>query len=133
MQRGIRGQPVENLNAQPTDVLFLELVARLRSASVEFDLELELAAPSDPLNDATALWPDDRRRVVIGRMRLDSPITEDEIGDHTMNHDPTVLTDGIEATDDPILQIRRGVYEVSAAQRTGGWRACPFGQLHGTQ
>jgi len=37
-----------------------------------------------------------------------------------MNHDPTMLVDGIEATDDPILQIRRGVYELSAAQRSGG-------------
>jgi len=40
-----------------------------------------------------------------------------------------VLTDGIEATDDPILQLRRGIYEVSAATRTGGWHACPFARI----
>jgi len=33
-----------------------------------------------------------------------------------------MLVDGIEASDDPILQIRRGVYEASAALRSGGWR-----------
>ena len=58
-----------------------------------------------------------------------APITEEEIGDPVMNHDPTVLTDGVEATDDPILQMRRGIYEVSAAQRSGGWHGCPFSKV----
>jgi catalase len=39
-----------------------------------------------------------------------------------MGHDPTRLTDGIEPSDDPILAVRRGVYEVSVAHRTGGWK-----------
>jgi hypothetical protein len=37
-------------------------------------------------------------------------------------HDPTRLTDGIEASDDPILAVRRGVYKVSVAHRTGDWK-----------
>ena len=54
-----------------------------------------------------------------------------------MMHDPTRLTDGIEPSDDPVLAARRGVYEVSVAYRTGGWKGrqaawdragiCPFG------
>lgn len=119
---GIKGQPSSDIATQPADVLFTEFDGRLKSAPVEFDYVLELAEPGDPLDDATALWPQDRRRVTIGRLRIDAPITETEIGDTVMNHDPTLLTDGIEATDDPILQIRRGVYEVSAAQRSGGWQ-----------
>ena len=39
-----------------------------------------------------------------------------------MLHDPTRLTDGMEASDGPILAVRRGVYEVPVAHRTGGWR-----------
>jgi catalase len=39
-----------------------------------------------------------------------------------MLHDPTRVTDGIETSDDPILQARRGVYEASVAHRTGGWK-----------
>ena len=39
-----------------------------------------------------------------------------------MLHDPTRLTDGIEASDDLILAVRRGVYVVSVAHRTGGWK-----------
>lgn len=118
---GIKGQPVANLAKEVIDTLFVELEDRLERAAVEFDLQLELAEDGDPLNDATALWPASRQRVVVGRLTLTGAVTEEEIGDPVMNHDPTRLTDGIEPTDDPILQIRRGVYEVSAAQRSGGW------------
>jgi catalase len=125
---GIKGQAAEKLAHESLDVLFLEIESRLKREQVGFDLVLELAEEGDPLNDATALWPEDRQRVAIGRLALTAPITEREIGDLVMNHDPTMLTDGIEPTDDPILQIRRGVYEVSAAQRSGGWHSGAFGQ-----
>lgn len=119
---GIKGQGAEVLKEADIHVLFAELEERLLRERVLFDLELELAETGDPLNDATALWPAGRKRVVIGRLELTGTITEEEIGDRLMNHDPTTLTDGIEPTDDPILQIRRGVYEASAAQRSGGWK-----------
>lgn len=118
---GVRGQPVENLGKAPHDILFTELTERLAAGAVEYDLVLELAEPGDPLDDATALWPEPRTRVAIGRLRLVAPMDETKSYDRVMNHDPTMLTDGIEPTGDPILQIRRGVYEVSAAQRSGGW------------
>lgn len=127
---GVQGQPLEAIAAAPADVLFSELQVRLDQGPVEFDLQLELAEEGDRLDDATALWPATRTRVTIGRLRIDQPTSEQEIGDPVMNHDPTVLTDGIEPTDDPILQIRRGVYEVSAAQRSGGWMRCPFAGAH---
>ncbi len=125
---GVKGQPPEALTHESVDVLFREFETRLAEKPVEFELELEISEPGDPLDDATALWPDDRKRVRIGRLTLVAPTTEAEIGDALMNHDPTMLTDGIEANDDPILQIRRGVYEASAAQRSGGWRGPSGGQ-----
>ncbi|WP_342364132.1 catalase [Terrarubrum flagellatum] len=121
---GTKGQPVASLAQSEVDSLYRELEHRLLSGvGAEFDFVLELAEDGDPLNDATALWPKGRKRIDIGRLKLLSPITEEDVGDHVMNHDPTMLVDGIEPTDDPILQIRRGVYEVSAARRSGGWRS----------
>ena len=55
-------------------------------------------------------------------LKLVRPTTVEEIGDPVMLHDPTRLTDGIEPSDDPVLAVRRGVYEVSVAHRTGGWK-----------
>jgi len=39
-----------------------------------------------------------------------------------MLYDSTRLTDDIEASDDSILTVRRGVYEVSVAHSTSGWK-----------
>jgi catalase len=121
-EAGIAGQPLEELQKQPPSYLFEELEARLRKAPVVFNLVLQLAKDGDPTDDPTALWPDDRPRVTIGRLEIIRTTTVEEIGDPVMLHDPTRLTDGIEASDDPILAVRRGVYEISVAHRTGGWK-----------
>jgi catalase len=96
---------------------------RLHRAPVVFRLELELAQEGDPVDDSSAIWPNGRERVVVGRLELLRPITEVEIGDPEMMHDPTAVTDGIEVSpDDQIIAARRGAYMVSLAQRTGGWQ-----------
>ncbi len=123
---GSRTRPVAELAALSREVLLDEFDERLRRGPVGFELELEIGQDGDPVNDATALWPADRERVRVGRLEITAPITLEELGDPAMNHDPTMVTDGIELNDDPILAARRGVYEVSAAYRTGGWRSCPF-------
>ncbi len=49
--------------------------------------------------------------------------TVEEIGIPVMLQDSTRLTDGIEPSDDPILAVRRGVYEVSVQKlpEMSGW------------
>jgi len=119
---GIAGQTLEELQKQQPSYLFEELEARLRKAPVVHNLVPQLAGDGDPTDDPTAPWPDDRPRVCIGRLEIIRTTTVEEIGDPVMLHDPTRPTDGIEASDDAILAVRRGVYEVSVAQRTGGWK-----------
>jgi catalase len=122
-EAGIVGQPIEQLAKQPHDYLFDELEGRLRTAPAAFRLELELAEEGDPVDDPSVMWPEGRERVVVGRLELSRPITEKEIGDPEMMHDPTAVTDGIEISpDDQIIAARRGAYLVSLAQRTGGWQ-----------
>ena len=121
-EAGVEGQTLEELQAQPPNYLFEELEARLRKGPVIFNLVLQLAGEGDPVDDPNAPWPDDRPRVRIGQLQIVRTTTVEEIGDPVMMHDPTRLTDGIEPSDDPILAVRRGVYEVSVAYRTGGWK-----------
>ena len=134
-EAGVVGQTLEELQKKPPNYLFEELEERLRKSPVKVNLILQLAGDGDPTNDPSASWPDDRPRVRIGQLDVIRPTTLEEIGDPVMLHDPTRLTDGIEASDDPILAVRRGVYEVSVANRTGGWKGrqaalerggCPF-------
>ena len=122
-EAGVAGQPLEDLAKQPHDYLYEEFEGRLRAGPVAFRLELELAQDGDPVDDPSAIWPDGRERVVVGRLELIRPITEGEIGDPVMMHDPTAVTDGIEISpDDQIIAARRGAYLVSVAERTGGWQ-----------
>ena len=133
-EAGVAGQTLEELQKHPAGYLFEELEERLRKAPVVFNLVLQLAGDSDPTDDPSAPWPDDRPRVGIGQLKVIRPTTIEEIGDPVMLHDPTRLTDGIEPSDDPVLAARRGVYELSVAYRTGGWKGrspvlaqgCPF-------
>lgn len=134
-EAGVAGQPPEEFAKLPNDHLFEEVEGRLRTGPVAFRLELELAQELDPTDDPSAIWPDGRERVVAGRMELFRRITEAEIGDPVMLHDPTAVTDGIEVSpDDQIIAARRGAYLVSVAQRTAGWQqrspemaqGCPF-------
>jgi catalase len=123
-EAGVAGQPIEELAKKPHDYLYEEFEGRLSSGPVGFRLELELAQEGDPVDDPSAMWPEGRERVVVGRMELTRRITEAEIGDPVMLHDPTAVTDGIEVSpDDQIIAVRRGAYLTSVAERTGGWQA----------
>ena len=135
-EAAIAGWTLEELQKRPPTYLFEEYEERLRNAPVGFKLVLQLAENGDSTDDPSAPWPDERRRVTIGRLEVQRTTTVEEIGDVVMMHDPTRLTDGIEPSDDPVLAARRGVYEVSVAHRTGGWKGrlaaleragCPFG------
>jgi catalase len=136
-EAGVAGQTLEELQKRAPSYLFEELEERLRKVPVVFNLVLQLAGDGDLLDDPNAPWPDNRPRVRIGQLKIIRTTTVEEIGDAVMMHDPTRLTDGIEPSDDPVLAVRRGVYEVSVAYRTGGWKgrqaaweragACPFG------
>jgi catalase len=122
-EAGVAGQPVEELAKQPNAYLYEEFERRLLAGPVAFRLELELAQDGDPVDDPSAMWPDGRERVAVGRLELIRPITEGEIGDPVMMHDPTAVTDGIEISpDDQIVAARRGAYLASVADRTGGWQ-----------
>jgi catalase len=137
-EAGIAGQTMAELQKQPPTYLFEEYDARLRAGPVVYNLVLQLAGDGDSTVDPTAPWPSDRPRMTIGQLRVTRPTSIEEIGDPVMMHDPTRLTDGIEASDDPILAARRGIYEISVAHRTGGWKGrqaaleragCPFGSV----
>jgi catalase len=122
-EAGVSGQPPDDLAALPNEFLFTEFEERLAQGPVRFALSLSLAEPEDDLIDPTTPWPETRERVLLGQLALQRKTSTAEIGDPIMIHDPTRLTDGIDVSDDPILNVRRGVYEVSAVNRGASWKS----------
>jgi catalase len=79
---------------------------------------VELAAESDPIDDPTAVWPDGREQLDIGRLEITGVANDRERDGDVLVFDPNRLADGIAATADPILRARSDTYSVSVARRT---------------
>jgi catalase len=99
------------------DYLHDELADRLRSGSIGFELQFQLAGDEDALEDPTEVWPDDRELVDGGRLEIAALVDDPERDGHIDVFDPTRLVDGVEASEDPILHARPKAYSVSAYKR----------------
>ena len=104
--------------ARPEHYLRDELEERLASGPATFYVDLELAAEGDPIDDPTAIWPDDRERVRVGELTIAALAFDREQSGDILVFDPARLTEGIEPTDDKILAARSGAYRVSVTRRT---------------
>ena len=101
------------------DFLHQDLQRRLAQGPVGFKLSIQVAAPSDRTDDATRSWPESRRLVEAGRLELRSVSADQADGCERRVFDPTRVIDGIELSDDPILEARRAAYSVSVERRLG--------------
>jgi len=99
------------------DYLQEDIRERIGRGPVRFTLELQIAAPGDPLDDPSAAWPSERQRVNAGTLELTELDTERETGDDVLVFDATRVTDGIELSDDPVLRFRHDAYSESVARR----------------
>ena len=101
------------------DYLSEEIGKRLEREPVRFTLQLQLAADSDPIDDPTAVWPEERRTAQAGTLELTGLEEGREQRDDILVFDPTRVTDGIELSNDPILSFRSRAYSVSIELRSG--------------
>lgn len=101
------------------DYLRAELAERLAQGPACFDLKFQIPTEDDPIDDPTALWPEDRERIVAGTLEITEMVEDPEGGEHIEVFDPTRTGDGIELSDDPILHARARAYSVSAYRRLG--------------
>jgi catalase len=103
--------------AKGPDFLADELRQRIAKGPVEFRLQVQIPNPMDQTSDATIVWPDDRKKVVLGTIRLTSVDPNSAETQKKLFYDPTHLTDGIELSDDPLPAFRAQVYSISIARR----------------
>jgi catalase len=100
------------------DYLRHELDSRLARGPAVLHLELEMAVEGDSVDDPTAIWPDNRERVRVGRVEITQLAFDRDRDGDVLVFDPSRVPDGIELTADPILHARSGAYSVSVARRT---------------
>ncbi|MDQ4040964.1 MAG: catalase family peroxidase [Actinomycetota bacterium] len=104
------------------DYLQAEIAERLEREPVGFALSVAVAEEGDPLEDATLAWPEERERIDLGRLEVTGIATDRERDGDVLVMDPTRVTDGIELSGDPILNVRGDVYAESVFRRSGARR-----------
>lgn len=86
---------------------------RLKQGDIHWDMWITLGQEGDTSTDPSQLWPDDRQKVKVGTLTLNS----DEAACDGINFDPMVLSQGVQASDDEILRFRSLAYAISFAKR----------------
>jgi catalase len=100
------------------DYLATELADRLAQGAASFDVDVQLAAGDDPIDDPTVVWPDERETISLGRLDVTALAHDRDVDGDVLVFDPTRVPDGIVLSDDAILRARPGAYSVSVARRT---------------
>ncbi len=90
-----------------------------------FRVLVQLANEGDVVDDATIHWPEDRTLMDLGRTTLTEPARDDAAQQRHLIFDPIPRVEGIEPSEDPLLELRAAVYLLWAATAGGRNRGCP--------
>jgi catalase len=110
----------DELKSKPADFLQQVLIDRVKQGPVKWDMWVTIGQPGDPETDPTVLWPKDRKEFKAGTLTLTAATPQDGAECKGINYDPLVMSDGIAATDDAILQFRSPSYALSFIKRLQG-------------
>jgi catalase len=97
--------------------LFDELAQRIAKGPISFRIQVQLANEGDTVDDATVHWPEDRKLLEFGTIILTESVADDTREQKHIIFDPIPRVDGIEPSDDPLLELRAAVYLLSGRRR----------------
>jgi catalase len=128
MEPEISPTPVPHAALATMGPNFLEqdLFRRLADGPLTWHLAVTFAEPGDPSNDATKVWPPDRKRVDVGTLIVQKAEAEADGPCRDFNYDPTILPNGIAVSDDPLLAARSAAYAKSFDLRTSEVADYPY-------
>lgn len=99
------------------DALQLDLMNKLKAGSVTFDLIFTFANSNDDENNPAVAWPEDRKTVNAGTINIMRSQVQSDGACNGIRFDPLILPNGIEPTEDPILNARSASYAESYRRR----------------
>lgn len=108
------------LKTAPKDFLESAMIKRTNFGPVQWDMWFAIGERGDSETDPTVAWPDRRKQVKAGTLTITAATAQKGAACERINYDPLVMSDGIAATNDPILQFRSPAYAISFGKRLGG-------------
>jgi catalase len=98
-----------------------EIAERVTKGPIRFKLLVQIARPGDVTDDATIHWPESRELFELGTLELTAIVPDSVAQQKHIIFDPIPRVDGIEASADPLLELRAAIYLLSGRRR----RAAP--------
>jgi catalase len=115
-QAGEAFVPAADLPGKGPNYLQEELPQRLAKGPVVFDWYAQIAEAADVIGDPSIAWPEGRRLVKLGTIRIDRLAPDQAATSKATMFRPLNVPDGI-APADPMLGIRQAAYPLSFAHR----------------
>jgi catalase len=94
-----------------------EIAARVAKEPVRFRILVQVAEPGDTVDDATVHWPESSALVELGVVELNEVVDDNAAQQKHIIFDPIPRVDGIEASADPLLELRAAIYLLSGRRR----------------
>jgi catalase len=113
---GERFVPTAKRASMGPDYLAHELPERLSHGPVTYRWLAQIAAPGDAIDNPSIAWPESRRLVDLGTIRITAMAPDSATLDQQTVFLPLNVPDGI-AGADPMLDIRQRAYPISFAHR----------------
>ncbi|OAP64652.1 hypothetical protein AYL99_00624 [Fonsecaea erecta] len=107
----------EEAKAKDPAFLHNEIQTRIIDGGASFTLWAQVAEEGDPTNDVTIHWPESRKLVPLGTIKLEAVADDNDEKQRTIIFDPVPRIDGVQASDDPIIDMRASVYLISGRER----------------
>jgi len=105
------------LQSLPANFLEKALIKRTEKSSVNWDMLVTIGKPGDIQDNPTIAWPKDREEIKVGTLTINKAMIQKGAKCKNINFDPLVLSDGIEASNDPVLLFRSPSYAISFSKR----------------
>jgi catalase len=96
---------------------FDEIDERVAKGPVRFRILVQVAGDGDTVDDATKHWPESRQQVELGTVELTEVVPDSAAEQKHIIFDPIPRVDGIEASADPLLELRAAIYLISGRRR----------------
>jgi len=103
--------------AKSANFLFDELGARLAREAVKLSIFVQMAEPDDDIADSSTTWPASRTEIPFGTVTLTARVDDQAPERRKIIFDPLPRVDGIDASGDPLTQVRADIYLLSGRRR----------------
>jgi catalase len=103
--------------SKDANYLFDEVTERVGAGPISFQIAVQVANEGDVVDDATLHWPEDRPLHPFGNFVLTALAPDNAAEQKKIIFDPIPRVDGIEPSDDPLLELRAAIYLISGRRR----------------